>query len=142
MLLRCIGAGRALLGLTLLGAPGFASRLFMLGDNPAPHERFVARIAGNRDLVLGLAQLLAPRQQARTWLAVGAAVDAADAAVSLASLRDGMGRGPALINTAAGAGYAVLELWGLRQGQEGGYCLQLDLLPAIGRRLDEGRLPR
>lgn len=115
MLLRVIGAGRAFLGLTLLASPAFASRLLSLGDDPAPHERFVSRIAGNRDLVLGLAQLLAPADQARTWLAVGIAVDAADAAVSAASLRDGMGHKPALMSAVAGMSGVLLGFWALRQ---------------------------
>lgn len=117
MVLRLVGAGRALLGVALIGSPKLASRLLLLGDASTGSQRFVLRIGGNRDLILGTAQVLAPADRARTLLVVGAAADAADTAVSLYALRDGLNRRAALASAAAALAYTLLQLWGLRQAQ-------------------------
>ncbi len=65
-LARMIGLGRVLLGLTILWSPRYAAVLFQMPeDDTNPSFGMVARLAGNRDLVLGAALLCAPNRSCR-----------------------------------------------------------------------------
>ncbi|HZQ38854.1 MAG TPA: hypothetical protein VFD32_23220 [Dehalococcoidia bacterium] len=112
-MIRLLGGGRLALGLLIVGAPRLAVRLFGVpraGDTP--DGRFVTRIAGNRDAVLGAALLLAPRRQRAAVVAACTAVDAADLLVTLGSAR-GLGRRTVLANVIAAGSAAAGGLWAL-----------------------------
>ncbi len=114
-LARTVGLGRVLLGLTILWSPRFAARLAQLPKDEAnPSFGLVSRLTGNRELVLGTVLLCAPQPMMPTWLRVSAAIDAADVAVSLWSMRDGVSQRAAFASAGAAAGYAALELLALR----------------------------
>jgi hypothetical protein len=78
-----LARGRAIIGLTLLAAPGLAARVWF-GDS-SPRVRALLRMVGVRDLVLGVGALttLKERTQDAEWIGVGALADAVDGVVTL-----------------------------------------------------------
>lgn len=118
MLVNLLGLGRALLGLFILASPRRAAQLFVVpGADANPDGRFVTRLAGNRDLMLGVGLLVAPAQQKTTWLAVCTAVDALDAALALSGGRTGLARRTVLANVIAGGSGAAAGLFALQQAR-------------------------
>lgn|GEM_PF-2349602 len=118
MLGRLIGCGRILIGLLAIASPKLALRLFALPrTNIDGTASLITRLTGNRELFLGAVLAFAPAARQPEWLGVSAAIDASDAAVSLLTLRDGLDKKAALLNAAAGATYAALELIALRQAK-------------------------
>jgi hypothetical protein len=115
MLVRLNGAVRLALGLAIIAAPRLSTRLFALPEAGTTRDgRFVARLAGNRDAMLGAALLLAPAEQQTALLRTCLAVDAGDLLLALGSSGDGLG-GRALFANMLAAGSAVVgELWTLR----------------------------
>lgn len=78
-----LGRARVLVGLTLLTAPGPASKAWA-GNGGIP-ARFLARTTGARDVVLGVGTAIAAGQRSGggDWLSMAALADLADAALSL-----------------------------------------------------------
>ncbi len=74
--------------------------------------KMLTRVAGARDLALGLGTLMALREgtPVRRWLQVAAAVDASDALVSLGALRHLTAR-RSLPTAALAAGGAATGVW-------------------------------
>lgn len=105
-----IGAGAFGLTRTALVALGF--------DRPEGGTVALARLAGSRDVALGIHTLAAARDRKRLREAgaLGAAVDAADAIAFAAALfgRDGIDR-TALLNAPLGAVAAAVGGWALRR---------------------------
>ena len=108
---RCYAATRVGIGLVLLAVPRamagwigpFARR---------PEAKVLTRIAGARDVALGMGALAALREAtpARRWLQVGAAVDAVDALASLVAVRHLTPR-RSLPAAALAAGGATTGVW-------------------------------
>ncbi len=114
-LVRLLGGARLALGLLIVVAPRLAARLFAVPRAADTADaRFVTRIAGNRDAVLGAALLLAPREQQAAVVAACTAVDAADLAVTLASAGS-LGRRTLLANVIAAGGAAAGGLLALER---------------------------
>lgn len=81
---RGIAAGRALLGLGLLVDPERITGRWVGADGATPGGRTLARGLGARDLVLGLAGVLAPTGELlKLAIAAGVAADIGDVAAAL-----------------------------------------------------------
>lgn len=120
-LVRVLGGARLALGLLIVAAPRLAARLFVVPRAAATADaRFVTRLAGNRDAVLGAALLFAPEGQRPAVLAACTAVDAADLAVTLASAGS-LGRRTLLANVIAAGGAAAGGLWALERRRSAGH---------------------
>jgi hypothetical protein len=80
-----LARGRAVVGLTLMFAPGVLTQPWM-GSRSA-EVKAMARVAGVRDLVLGVGAItnLKEQNQDAEWLGMGAVCDGVDALVSLAA---------------------------------------------------------
>ncbi len=114
MFVRFIGVCRLALGLLIVASPRLAARLFAVPEaGAAADARFVTRIAGNRDLILGAVLLLAPAAQQPVLLTACTAVDIADLLVALGSAGDGLGRRAVLANVVAAGSAAAGEFWAL-----------------------------
>lgn len=113
---RLIALGRVGIGVALVVAPGLFPRL-VAGTTPREDAIAMTRIAGARDLGMGLGAALAARGGAspelRRWVAASALADAVDA---LAIARSGSFRPvPRLLAAAAGGSAAVLGLLAVRR---------------------------
>jgi hypothetical protein len=116
MLARAIGCGRVIIGLTILYSPRLAARLFQLPEEQVnPSLNLVSRLTGNRELALGAMLLCAPDARQSEWLKLSAAVDAADAAVSVWGLREGLRQRAAVASALSATAYSALELVALRR---------------------------
>ena len=105
---RAIAAGRVLIGIGFLAAPGLAGRAWIGEDAARPRVQAIFRALGSRDVILGLITLhvldtpgVGPRM-----VATCAAADAADCAATLA-VRDSLPPGATATVTAIAAGAAV-----------------------------------
>ena len=117
-----LGAGRAVIGGALLAAPVRSAQLLGLDTATAKRVSFVARMAGIRDVGIGLGAVQALSGRGTVpWLLVGAAADAVDAAVLADAARHGRARallaGPVAAGAAAAAGVAVWSAVRLRRGR-------------------------
>jgi hypothetical protein len=107
-----LGAGRMVLGVTALVAPGLPLRPWVgdtTGDRPA---RLLARALGARDLALGMGVILADRHQApvRGWVEAGGMADAGDAVITAAYARGLPRLGRWLVLAAATGGAVAARL--------------------------------
>jgi hypothetical protein len=110
---KAIPAMRIAIGVSAFGAPGLFVRGLALREAEDPAAAFLARMAGARDLLLGVGALAARQDARRLWLALGLAADAADATAAALALRSGArGRGM-LISLAAALGAVGLGAWAL-----------------------------
>jgi hypothetical protein len=112
-----IGAGRLLLGTAILAAtrPALGGLGF---TDPSDATVALARLAGGRDIALGLHALSAAgdRKRLREAVAIGALVDLGDAVAFGVGLRGSpQTRRTAMRNAPAGAVAAVAGLWVLRR---------------------------
>ncbi|MEO6886867.1 MAG: hypothetical protein ABI232_11380 [Jatrophihabitantaceae bacterium] len=107
VLRRALGLGRLAVGAAVLAAPDASVRALGVDTASAKRLRFLTRMAGARDLGLAAGTLAASGRGRRTWLLVGAGVDAADAIAITVALRDGQVRGLAARATVAIAASAV-----------------------------------
>lgn len=108
-----MGAGRVAIGLGLIASPEIAMR--MLGfPRYEPGTLVVSRIAGARDIVMGVATLLALGDRRRLAAAhlANAAADAGDAATFTAALASGGElRGTAVRGLSAAVPATIAGLW-------------------------------
>jgi hypothetical protein len=104
------GAGRALVGVALLAAPGPITRAWV-GNDDTP-ALVLARCAGGRDLVIGAGAALAAARDRDTapWLAAGALADLVDGISTLAA-GDRIPRNGRLGTVALAGASAVLGAW-------------------------------
>jgi hypothetical protein len=108
-----IAAGRALLGVGLLAAPGPVARRWLGAEADRPAVVELLRGIGARDLALGAGALVNLRDggSAVPWVAAGAVADAADAvaAIAVGDAIPGGGRWGtvALAGVSAAAGVAL-----------------------------------
>jgi hypothetical protein len=111
-----IAAGRVGIGVGALLATGPALRA--LGFPPADGAaRSLARLAGGRDIALGLLAIAArdDRRALRTATLVAAAVDAADAVSLGLAGADPATRKAGLLGSASGGSAALAGLWAWRR---------------------------
>ena len=84
-----LSLGRIAVGAAAVANPELAARTFQL--DPASNRQlpYVLRLFGAREIALGLVTLFAGGKTRRGVIAVGVAVDAADAATAYLALQDG-----------------------------------------------------
>jgi hypothetical protein len=107
-----IAAGRIAIGVAALAAPGAALRLLGFPQSDAS-GRALARVAGSRDIALGLLTLTARDDRARLR-AVGVAaagVDAADAVTFALAARDPALRRGGIGGSLSGTAAAAVGAW-------------------------------
>lgn len=111
-LARRMGAARMTIGATAVLAPAGVTRRWLVHGSPSPDATTVTRMAGGRDLVLGLGTVLAARHESsalRGWLEASGLADAIDA---YAFLRDrGFRARPRFAGLLAAAGAAAASVW-------------------------------
>jgi hypothetical protein len=109
-----IGAGRALLGATVLAAPVTSVRIFGVDTGTASRVVWLTRMTAARDTVLGVGTLnaIARSTSGGPWLLAGAVSDAADAAAIGAALRANRVRGVGALGAVGVAvAAAVVGVW-------------------------------
>lgn len=85
-----IALGRVAIGVVALGRPVDVARLLHL-DGPGGHMPvYLTRLAGARDIALGVATLLAPRGARKALVGLSMAVDASDAYAGYEAYRTGV----------------------------------------------------
>lgn len=107
-----IATGRALLGVAIFGRPNQALGQLGFGA-PTPAMVTIARLAGGRDIALGMHGLANANERGRLReaVAIGALVDAGDAIAFGALLANAEHRRTALRNLPIAAGAAGLGAW-------------------------------
>lgn len=98
--------GRCVIGLLCLFCPGLVTRVAVGRTDPA--TKALARVAGIRDLALGVGALTALKEEEQDaeWLSMGAVCDGVDAAVF--TLSPGLPKRTRLMGLSAGAIAAYL----------------------------------
>jgi Domain of unknown function (DUF4267) len=84
-----LSVGRIAVGSLAVANPGMAAKTFQLDPTSNPQVPYVIRLFGAREVALGLITLFAGGRSRRGVIAVGVAVDAADAATAYLALQDG-----------------------------------------------------
>jgi Domain of unknown function (DUF4267) len=84
-----LSLGRIAVGSLAVANPGMAAKTFQLDPTSSPQVPYVVRLFGAREVALGLITLFAGGRTRRGVIAVGVAVDAADAATAYLALQDG-----------------------------------------------------
>lgn len=117
---RLLGAGRTAIGVAALAAPRAVVRRGLSTGGPSGEAVVAVRLAGGRDLALGLGTLRAcggPAASLTGWLGAGVLVDVVDAAAHATGvpLRPGVRAGVPLVAAAA----AVLGLAAARRAAAG-----------------------
>ena len=111
LVLSAIAAGRVGLGALLLARPGIAG-WFIGGETSTAAANVVTRVAGVRDVVIGVGTLRAlwtEGEDATPWVVGSAVCDATDAAAHAVAL-DHLPRGRNLVTTAGAAATGVVQL--------------------------------
>ena len=83
-----LSLGRIAVGIVAFARPDVVGKLLQLDPGRTPQLAFVARLAGSRDVALGLLTLLTRGRTRRALVVAGIAVDAADAATGWLAVRD------------------------------------------------------
>lgn len=84
-----LSLGRIAVGSLAVANPDMAAKTFQLDATSNPQVPYVLRLFGAREIALGLVTLFAGGKTRRGVIAVGVAVDAADAATAYLALQDG-----------------------------------------------------
>ena len=101
-----IALGRLAVGALALGRPADVSRLLKFGAPDGERAVYLTRLAGARDIALGVATLQAPRGARKSLVGLAMAVDASDAYAGYDAYRRGLvptGTGLALVGPAVAA---------------------------------------
>jgi hypothetical protein len=111
-----IARGRVAIGLSTLFATGPALKALGFAETDAT-GRSLARLAGGRDIAIGLVTLAAreDRRALRTAAALSAAVDAADALVFGLAAADPATRRAGVLGAASGTAAAIAGAWAWRR---------------------------
>lgn len=112
-----LALGRIVIGATSLASPGLAAKMFRLDLARNPQLPYLMRMFGSREIALGALTLVAKGKARRKLVALGMAVDGADAFAGYDAMRSGsvpqsVGlflTGPALGAVVAGAVGIVTE---------------------------------
>lgn len=84
-----VALGRIAIGTIALARPADAARFLRLDAHGSAQPVYLTRLAGARDVALGVATLLAPRGARRALVGIGMAVDASDAYAGYEAYRSG-----------------------------------------------------
>jgi hypothetical protein len=84
-----LALGRIAIGATALASPSLAARLFRLDLDRNPQLPYLSRMFGSREIALGAITLLAKGTARRRLIALGMAVDGADAFAGYDAMRSG-----------------------------------------------------
>ena len=84
-----LSIGRIAVGALALAKPDVAAKTFQLDAVSNPQVPYVVRLFGAREVALGVVTLFAGGKTRRGVIAVGVAVDAADAATAYLAMKDG-----------------------------------------------------
>jgi hypothetical protein len=112
-----LAVGRIAIGLTALASPDLAGKLFRLDVGRNPQLPYMSRMFGSREIAIGAITLVARGKARRRLVALGMAIDGADAFAGFDAMKSGsvsqsVGLGltlPALGAVAAGAVGLVTE---------------------------------
>jgi hypothetical protein len=84
-----LALGRIVIGATALASPSTAAKLFRLDLARNPQLPYMSRMFGSREIVLGAVTLFAKGKARRKMVALGMAVDGADAFAGYDAMRSG-----------------------------------------------------
>jgi hypothetical protein len=84
-----LALGRIAIGLTALASPDLAAKLFRLDIAGNPQLPYMSRMFGSREIALGAITLVAKGKARRRLVALGMAVDGADAFAGYDAMRTG-----------------------------------------------------
>src|SRR5690242_19370041 len=84
-----LALGRIAIGVTALASPSAAAKLFRLDLGRNPQLPYMSRLFGSREVALGAMTLLAKGAARRKLVALGMAVDGADAFAAYDVMRAG-----------------------------------------------------
>jgi hypothetical protein len=84
-----LALGRIAIGATALASPDLAGKLFRLDVAANPQLPYMSRMFGSREIALGAVTLLAKGAARRKLVALGMAVDGADAFAGYDAMRSG-----------------------------------------------------
>lgn len=84
-----LALGRIAIGATALASPDLAGKLFRLDVARNPQLPYMSRMFGSREIALGAITLLAKGSARRKLVALGIAVDGADAFAGYDAMRSG-----------------------------------------------------
>jgi len=84
-----LALGRIAVGATALASPSLAAKLFRLDLARNPQLPYMSRLFGSREIALGAITLLARGTARRKLIALGMAVDGADAYAGYDAMRSG-----------------------------------------------------
>lgn len=84
-----LALGRIAVGVTALAAPDLAGKLFRLDVAKNPQLPYMSRMFGSREIALGAITLVSKGAARRKLIALGIAVDGADAFAGFDAMRSG-----------------------------------------------------
>lgn len=84
-----ISLGRIAIGAVAVARPADAARFLRLDAGGSAQPVYLTRLAGARDIALGVATLIAPRGARRALVGLGMAVDGSDAYAGYEAYRSG-----------------------------------------------------
>jgi len=84
-----LALGRIVIGAVSLASPSLAAKLFRLDLSRNPQLPYITRMFGSREIALGAVTLLAKGSARRKLVALGMAVDGADAFAGYDAMRTG-----------------------------------------------------
>jgi hypothetical protein len=84
-----LALGRIAIGATALASPSLAAKLFRLDLARNPQLPYLSRMFGSREIALGAITLMAKGKARRKLVALGIAVDGADAFAGYDAMRSG-----------------------------------------------------
>lgn|SRR5690348_9646987 len=84
-----LALGRIAIGIGALASPDLASKVFRLDGANNPQLPYMTRMFASREIALGAATLASKGTARRTMVALGIAVDGADAYAGYEAMRDG-----------------------------------------------------
>jgi hypothetical protein len=96
-----LALGRIAIGATALAAPDLAGKLFRLDVGRNPQLPYMSRMFGSREIALGAITLFAKGSARRKLVALGIAVDGADAFAGYDAMRTGS------VNQSVGVGLTL-----------------------------------
>jgi hypothetical protein len=108
-----LALGRIAIGATALASPALASKLFRLDLASNPQLPYLSRMFGSREIALGAITLLAKGKARRRLIALGIAVDGADAFAGYDAMKSGS------VNQSVGVGLTVPALGAVVAGAIG-----------------------
>jgi len=85
-----LALGRIVIGATALVSPDAAAKLFRLDSASNPQLPYMSRMFGSREVALGAITLVAKGKARRKLVALGMAVDGADAFAGYDAMRTGI----------------------------------------------------